>query len=145
MKRVKGYFVIIIKQFDDTMFGADYHYTPWCIAHKKYCRFHQTARIRKFPSFSEAEQYSKNTTQTNNSHDRELEIAYLTTARTEDDPNNHTQLINWVQITSENDALIYDRKQAASYTLVTDQAKRANNEAWDSNSFSAVFSQHNIT
>lgn len=140
MKRVKGYFVIIIKQFDDTMFGADYHYTPWCIAHKKYCRFHKTEKIKKFCSFSEATQYIKEDIDTN-SHDRELEIAYLTTVKAEDNENDHSQLINWIHISCENDALNYDLKQA-SYNGDTNQTQQPSAEAWDSNSFSAIFSQH---
>ena len=137
MKRVKGYFILVIKQFDDTMFGADYHYTPWCIAEHKYCRFQKTEKLRKFSSFAEAREYSCQNESTN-SHDRELEIAYLTTQAATDDEKDVKTLTCWVQVHCEEDAEAHDLRQANQHISQTDLA-HVKSERWNSTSFASVF------
>lgn len=137
MRKVKGFFVIIVKQFDSTMFDADYHYTPWCIALHKYCRFDNVKKMKKFVTYVDAEQYVqkiKNITV----QDRILEIAYLTTARLDDDAENDSLLCNWIQINGEEDALQYDLRQAQG--LHIDKEKK-DVPYWDSTQFSSLYKE----
>ncbi|CAG36809.1 hypothetical protein [Desulfotalea psychrophila] len=135
MKKVKGFFVIVIKQFDTTMFGADYHYTPWCIAFDKYCRFEHIEKMMKFNTYAEAERYAKEA-DVDTTHDRMLEIAYLTTPNAADDANNDTQLCNWLQVRGEEDALNYDIKQAQG--IHTRQKPKEEVADWDTTKFSSL-------
>lgn len=129
-KRVKGYFVILIKQFDDTMCGAEYHYTPWCIANNKYCRFHKVEKIKKFDFYEDAKKHIAEIAP-NNSHDRAYEIAYLTS-------NTQTgELNSWVKIECEDNAVEYDHLQADSTKINND--KPSNTPSWDSTSFDSLF------
>lgn len=135
MKKVKGFFVIVIKQFDTTMFDADYHYTPWCIALDKYCRFEDVEAMIKFDTYPEAEQYAKDV-EVDSTHDRILEIVYLTTPNAEDDVENDTLLKNWVQINGELDALEYDAKQ--SQGLHNYHSPKEKTPRWDTKKFSSL-------
>jgi len=135
MKKVKGFFVIVIKQFDTTMFDADYHYTPWCIAFDKYCRFDDIEKMMKFDTYAEAEQYAKGI-EVNTTHDRILEIAYLTTPNAEDNPYHNSELSNWLQISEEQDALNYDIKQARGLHIHHKQQKNVSD--WDTTEFSSL-------
>lgn len=137
MKRVKGFFVLIIKQFDDTMFGANYHYTTWCIGWQKYCRFSHVEKLRLFDTYESALQYKK-LDEKANSHKRCLEIAYLTTAQYSAKEPEPKQLTKWVQINSEEDAVFFDQQQLKGQTKTKNIATRA--PTWDSNEFSSIFS-----
>lgn len=132
-KQVRGYFVILIKQFDDTMFGAEYHYTPWCIAHTKYCRFHRVDRIKKFDLYEDAQKHIDEIRPTN-SHDRDYEIAYLTYSS----PDSH-QLNNWLQIKGEADAIEFDQQQEKALTPTSMNVE--NVPLWDSTNFQSLFKQ----
>ncbi len=132
-KQVKGYFVILIKQFDDTMFGAEYHYTPWCIAHTKYCRFHKVEKIKKFDSYEDAQRYI-DTIRPTNSHDRDYEIAYLTY-----NPSDNQRLSNWVQITGEADAINYDQQHEKNNNHSSSRDSHV--PLWDSTNFNSLFKQ----
>lgn len=142
MKRVKGYFVLVIKQFDDTMFGADYHYTPWCIANHKYCRFQKTEKLRKFNSFTDARNYIDQT-EPSNSHDRELEIVYLTTQEANDNEKDVKTLTCWVQIQCEEDAEAHDLRQTNQHISQPDLAQ-VKSERWNSTSFASVFNTNTL-
>lgn len=132
-KQVRGFFVILIKQFDDTMFGAQYHYTPWCIAHTKFCRFHKVDRIKKFDLYKDAQTYIKEI-RPNSSHDRDYEVAYLTYN------SSDNQLLNtWVQIRNEADAVEYD--QHLSNKVHQTSLNNANIPSWDSTNFQSLFKQ----
>lgn len=135
MKRVKGYFVLVIKQFDDTMFGADYHYTSWCIGWKKYCRYNNTKKLRIFETYQEAKSF-KLRNEASNSHERCLEIVYLTTAEHSQDERLTENLTRWVQIDSEQDAVEFDQNQKTGQ-LETCSEIRA--QQWDSTQFSSLF------
>lgn len=139
---MKGYFVLIIKQFDDTMFGADYHYTPWCIGEHKYCRCRNTKKLRKFSSFVEARNYICQTEHIN-SHDRELEIAYLTTQKATDNAGSTSTLTCWVQIQCEEDAMAHDRKQKHQF-LSQPEPTKLNNQSWNSTCFASVFETNTL-
>lgn len=134
MKKVKGYFVLIVKQFDCTMPGADFHYTSWCVAVNKFCRYTKTDKIRKFSTYEEAQRYAKEQDMLT-SHDRALEVAYLTTPSWKQESCN-AHLTNWVQITSEQDALLFDedQKNGNNSTLIEKNA-----EPWNSKAFSSIF------
>jgi len=142
MKRVKGYFILVIKQFDDTMFGADYHYTPWCIAKDKYCRSHNTEKLRKFSSFAAAKEYICQTEPTN-SHDRELEIAYLTTQKVPDNQEDSSTLTSWVQIQCEEDAIAHDHRQKNQHLSQVD-VEQVKSQRWNSTCFASVFSTNTL-
>lgn len=136
MKKVKGFFVIVIKQFDTTMFDADYHYTPWCIAFDKYCRFDNIEKMMKFDTYVDAEQYAKDV-EVDTTHDRILEIAYLTTTNADDDADNDSLLCNWLQVKAEEDALDYDIRQKQGRHL--DQVQGEDVPGWDSTKFSSLY------
>ncbi len=136
MKKVKGFFVIVIKQFDTTMFDADYHYTPWCIAFDKYTRFEHVEKLMKFDAYAEAEQYIKET-EVDVTHDRMLEIVYLTTSNADDDSSNDSQLCNWLQVKGEEDALNYDIEQAQGNHTYQKPEKKV--PSWDTNQFSSIY------
>ncbi len=136
MKKVKGFFVIVIKQFDTTMFDTDYHYTPWCIAFDKYCRSKHAEKMMKFNTYAEAEQYIKDT-EIDTTHDRVLEIAYLTTLHTDDDSSDDTQLKNWIQIKGEEDAFSYDIEQRQGNHICQKLEEKV--PSWDSNQFSSIY------
>ncbi len=137
MKRVKGYFVLILKQLDDTMYGTDYHYTTWVVANNMFCRQNQAQKIKKFETFKEAERWIAQDL-LNNSHERTFEIAYLTTINWDDDANNSKKLKNWIQISSEEDALIFDVQQEKNFGTKT---PTMNNDThfWDSTQFSSIY------
>lgn len=135
---VKGFFVIVVKQFDTTMFDADYHFTPWCVALDRYCRFEQTEKLMKFKIYSEAEQYIKET-EVDNTHDRVLEISYLTTPYADDDSSDNTLLTNWIQIKGEEDAFNYDAKQAQDRRARQEQKETPH---WDTNKFSSLHTEN---
>ena len=136
MKKVKGFFVIVIKQFDTTMFNADYHYTPWCIAFDKYCRFENVEKMIKFDTYVEAEQHAKEI-DVDSTHNRELEIVYLTTPGADDDATRDSQLCNWVQVGGEIDALHYDIMQAQGGE--TGQKPKKEVPGWDTTQFSSIY------
>ncbi len=135
MKRVKGYFVLVIKQFDDTMFGADYHYTTWCIGWQKYCRFKKTEKLRKFETYKEAASFQLADAAVN-SHERCLEIVYLTTAEYSMDEKLSENLTKWVQIGSEEDAEAFDMRQKEGQIPLKSTTRTPE---WDSTQFSALF------
>lgn len=135
-KVVKGFFVVIIKQHDDTMFGADFHYTPWCIADDKYCRFTRIDKTRKFPTYEDAQKYISSSS--SNTHNRQLEIVYLTTFLHSDDEKLNTFLNNWIQVSSGQDALDFDRLQTESkYTEGVYDSNTVFD--WDSTEFRSIF------
>lgn len=136
-KVVKGFFAVIIKQYDDTMFGADYHYTPWCIADNKYCRFTRTDKIRKFSTYKDAQEYTSSES-TSNTHDRQLEIVYLTTLLHGDNESDSAQLKNWIQVSGEQDAQDFDKLQKKSKRV--EFVYNSNTVFdWDSTEFRSIF------
>lgn len=137
-KTVKGFFVVIIKQYDDTMFGADYHYTPWCIADNKYCRMTRTDKIRKFSTYNDAKKYLSSAS-ISNTHDRQLEIVYLTTLLHGDNENDSSQLINWIQISGEQDAQNFDNLQKESRWVEDVVCNSDIVFDWDSTEFHSIF------
>ncbi len=137
-KTVKGFYVAIIKQYDDTMFGADYHYTPWCIADTKYCRMTRTDKIRKFSTYKDAKEFISSES-ISNTHDRQLEIVYLTTLLHSDDENDSSQLKNWIQVSGEQDAHNFDKRQREFRGIETVVCDSHIVFDWDSTEFHSIF------
>lgn len=138
MKQVKGFFVLIVKQFDSTMPSSDYHYTTWCIAENEYCRFYHTDELKKFVTYEEAErfaqQYLENTT-----HDIQLEIAYLTTTGWTRNPVGDN-LNHWIQVSSEQEAVDYDVLQKKETSTAEFDPLHEDVCWWDTTQFHSIYS-----
>lgn len=135
-KKVHGWFVIVLKQHDDTMCGSDYHYTSWCIGNDKYCRLSKKSRIRKFPSYNQAvKEVISLTRSTSSLH--AFEIVYLTTKTYEQDSKIDENLSCWLQIESEQDALEYDLNQQREKLAAPSEKV----PFWDSTNFYSIFTR----
>lgn len=138
MKQVKGFFILIVKQFDSTMPSSDYHYTTWCIANTEYCRFYHADELKKFDSFEEAERFGNQYVQ-NTSHDIKLEVAYLTTTGLERNPTD-SNLNHWVQVSSEQEAVDYDVLQKKEPTTTEFDPPTEDVCWWDTTQFHSIYS-----
>lgn len=138
MKNVKGFFVIVVKQFDTTMPGADYHYTSWCIAQNEYCRFYHTEDLKLFDSYDDAASFAEDRL-ANLTHDVKFEIVYLTTTEWEDEAALDN-LNHWIQVSNEQEAVDYDVLQKSGEAV--DEFDPATDDiSWyDTTQFHAIYS-----
>lgn len=140
MKNVRGYFVLLIKQYDSTMYVTDYHYTPWCIAEEKYCRYNRQDKIKKFDTYSEAEQFRNVllVSRPQSFSDRQCEIAYLTTPSVFDDSTQLEMLTRFVKVAGEEDALMFDRRQQRAESGIIEAGRVP---WWNYKEFDAIYNQ----
>lgn len=103
-----GHFVIIVNDYVDTQYGETDYLDAWCVSSKKYCRGINTSKIRKFPSYEDAQEYIDRLLPKYR-EDREHEIVYLTFGKWPgDDINNDAVLSDWLMVSSTVHALEID-------------------------------------